>query len=189
MEYDVLRGGVAGRALDRPRVLPSPGGQAVSATGFAADGSIIGWINGQLGAYRWAPDGTATPLALPAGASGARVTAVGGYRAVGVALEGTPPSDDNSPTGVSWDLRTGAATPMALPDGVPAAPYPNINAVNPGGDMLYSVKGVGVLVRDRRAVRLSAPGGGQSDPVAIDDTGRILAGSRRVLRRRPAHDQ
>jgi hypothetical protein len=167
-------------ALDRPRVLTSPGGRAVSATGFAADGSIVGWANGQLGAYRWAPDGKPTALELPAGASGARTTAVAGDRAVGVALEGDPPSDDNTPTGVGWDLRTGAATPMALPDGIPVASYLNINAVSPGGDMVYSVRGVGVLVRDRRAVRLTGPGGGLSDPVAIDDTGKIVAGSVRT---------
>jgi hypothetical protein len=169
-------------ALDRPRVLASPDGRAVSATAFAADGSVLGWMNGELGVYRWAPDGRVTALALPAGASGARVTAVGGNWAAGVALDGDPPSDDDTPTSVRWNVRTGAVAPLALPADVSAQPVFGISAVSPGGDLVYSGNGVGVVVRGDRSARLPAPAGGEADAVAIADSGRLVAGSVRANR-------
>jgi hypothetical protein len=109
------RRAVLWRAGAATATLLGVGDRSVIATGINDDGVVIGNAGEIRHAYRWALDGTATPLPVPAGYLRAAASAVSGDWVLGwaeaerVEKDGQLVDDPDHPSrGVRWSLRTGA---------------------------------------------------------------------------------
>jgi probable HAF family extracellular repeat protein len=159
-------------AYGRVITLPTPGGQHAVATGINANGQVVGQLENESGqpvrAVVWSPDGTAKPLASPAGYDY--------VEAVGIDDDGVVLGMAGNDLSMYSDFRIVVWLPGAGPRLLPgtrddAGLYFWANDIR-GGKILGSQNGP--VAGDGRVLQWSVSGG---EPSVVDFPGSRIAGT------------